>query len=83
MAQVHVGCVKRRSGERRGVLLLRAWVEGEPPLGLRVRIIRLHGEGEPSSTVTSTVDATCALVQSWLNELLKTSPPPKPPSRDA
>ena len=59
--------------------MLRAWVEDESLQGLRVRVIRLHAEGEPTSTVVSTVEAACTLVQGWLNELLGASSAPKPP----
>jgi len=61
-------------GERSGVLLLRAWLEDGSPRRLRVRIIRLQHHGEPSATAAATVEATCAIVRAWLNELVEENP---------
>jgi hypothetical protein len=61
----------RPSGERSATLLLRAWVEEESLCGLRVRIIRIHPRGEPSTSVVASVETTCAIVQDWLHELLR------------
>jgi hypothetical protein len=58
-------------GEPSGVILLRAWVEGGSPAGLRVRIIRIHFSGTTSVISAGTVEATCEIVASWLNELLR------------
>jgi hypothetical protein len=79
MADVNAGCMMRHGRERSGQLLLRAWVEGESANGLRVRIIRVNPRGEPSATAATTVETTCAIVQSWLNDLLGEGETPKPP----
>jgi hypothetical protein len=68
--------MKRKAGQPSGALLLRAWVEGEPPHGLRVRIIRIHPSGETSTMSAGTVKATCDIVENWLNEMLRASTPP-------
>jgi hypothetical protein len=57
-------------GEPSAALLIRAWVEGEPSTGLRVRVIRIHQSDETSGASAGTVEATLEIVASWLNELL-------------
>jgi hypothetical protein len=56
---------------RTGVLVLRAWVEGED--GLRVRVAwSTHGaRAEQSTRASATVDGVCALVRAWLEGLLQ------------
>lgn len=55
--------------ERVGVLVIRAWKEGEPPT-IRLRITsRLDLEGDGEQTVAaSAVDDACAVVRGWLEE---------------
>jgi hypothetical protein len=59
--------------ERRGVLVLRAWVEGDGERRLRVRITRTI-EGRTTESVTSasaTVEGVCTVVRAWLEDLLQ------------
>jgi hypothetical protein len=60
-------------------LLLRAWVEGDSPHGLRVRIIRILPSGETSTMSARTIETACDIVENWLSELLRTSTPPSQP----
>ena len=57
-------------------LLLRAWIEGESPHSLRVRVIRIHPSGKTSTMSAGTVEATCDVVENWLNELLRAAGTP-------
>ena len=64
------------------VLILRAWVEGPAPEGLRVRIIWTRAPGRTLAVSAATVEMTCELVASWLEDLLRrasTVPPPPDP----
>jgi hypothetical protein len=61
------------------VLILRAWVDGPAPEGLRVRLIRTHPSGRTLAVSAATVEMTCELVASWLNDLLKRGDPSQPP----
>lgn len=54
--------------------MLRAWVEGESLDGLRVRVIRVEHSGETSTMIAGTIETTCDIVESWLNELLRAGP---------
>jgi hypothetical protein len=61
-------------GERIGVLILRAWVEADGYLGLRVRITRIAGTVhggtvEPVSSTFAPIDGVCTMVRVWLEEL--------------
>jgi len=67
------------AAEPSGALLLRAWVEGESPHSLRVRVIRIHPSGETSTLSAGTVEMTCDIVERWLNELLAAGTRPRPP----
>ena len=60
--------------ERSEALLLRAWIEGQPLGGLRVKITRIRPRGEVAVTITTTVETTCTVVETWLREL--GTPPP-------
>jgi hypothetical protein len=55
-------------GERVGVLVLRAWVENQQQL--RVRITRAVGRTEPKVAAASNIVGTCAIVQAWLEDVL-------------
>jgi hypothetical protein len=79
MVSVDAGRMTRHGGERSGQLVLRAWVEDGSPYSLRVRIIRVYRRGEPSVMAAATVEATCAIVQNWLDELLGTASTTEPP----
>jgi hypothetical protein len=50
-----------------GILILRAWVEGE---GLRVRITQVIGRTERPVTAVATVNEVCETVRHWLEELI-------------
>ena len=57
-------------GERTAVLVIRAWIEGEPPT-LRMRITRtfdVTAAGE-SSGATASVEEALAIVRRWLEQL--------------
>jgi hypothetical protein len=58
------------SPERTAVLVIRAWIEGEPPT-LRMRITHTLDVslGEDESTAAASVDEACAIVRRWLEEL--------------
>ena len=71
MAKVKARRMIRDVSQRSGVLLLRAWVEGESLEGLRVRIIRVEHSGETSTMIAGTIETTCDIVESWLKELLR------------
>jgi hypothetical protein len=61
---------------RSGILVVRAWIEGEGGAGLRARITRspqVEGE-EPLVTTTASVDEACATVRDWLEELRSGAP---------
>jgi len=62
--------------ERSGTLLLRAWLEGESWRGLRVKITQIRHGSEPTVVITTTIETTCAVVESWLRELGSNSRPP-------
>jgi hypothetical protein len=55
-----------------GVLVLRAWVESDDELRLRVRVTRnIKGRtSEPVSSASATIEGVCAMVRAWLEELL-------------
>lgn len=67
------------TGQLSGTLLLRAWVEGGRPDGLRVRVIRIDQSGATSTVSAGSVTATCEIVTAWLNELLTGSTAPSLP----
>jgi hypothetical protein len=71
---------------RTGVLVLRAWVDGDGEHALLVRIIRAtHGENaEAASRAAVTVEGVCEAVRGWLEELLQgLGPTPGPDRRRA
>jgi hypothetical protein len=55
------------SSERTGVLIIRAWVEGDPPT-LRLRITRTDDltASDEESTVTASVEEAVDVVRRWL-----------------
>jgi hypothetical protein len=59
--------VPTTSSERTGVLIIRAWVEGDPPT-LRLRITRTDDltAGDEESTVTASVEEAVDVVRRWL-----------------
>ena len=62
--------------ERSGVLVVRAWVEGGTPAGLRARITQSRDLASTEQLVTAaaTVDEILATVRAWLNALLLEQP---------
>jgi hypothetical protein len=64
------------SPTRTGVLLIRVWLEEEPPV-LRARITRKRDATARRATVTFTADAAVVTgeVQAWLAEFLGEAPP--------
>jgi len=61
-----------KATERSGVLVVRAWVEGGTPAGLRARITQSRDltSNEQTITATATVEGIIAAVQAWLDALL-------------
>ncbi len=55
-----------------GVLVMRVWLEGEPPTALRARVTTAIGvaETEHPMTAVATVDEACAAVRRWLIEFV-------------
>jgi uncharacterized Fe-S cluster-containing radical SAM superfamily enzyme len=70
--------MSRDQAEPSGVLVLRAWVEGETLDGLRVRVIQVENSGETSTMIAGSIERTCRVVEGWLNELLRTGQVPLP-----
>ena len=58
------------------VLIVRAWVEGEPPVQLRARMIRIVDVTRPDEQVSTatTVEEVLQAVRLWLEELLARGP---------
>ena len=58
------------AGERTGVLVVRAWIEGDPPR-LKARITHTIDvtRGEPQTATTASADEICAEVRRWLDAL--------------
>lgn len=68
------------STERTGVLVLRAWIEGDPSTGLRARITQAVDNAAPEYLVATaaTVEDVCAGVRGWLEELIARQLPQRP-----
>ncbi|MGH8932084.1 MAG: hypothetical protein ACRDZO_16055 [Egibacteraceae bacterium] len=60
-------------GERTGLVLVRAWVEGNDRSTFRVRITQRNDitETEQTVTATATVEETCEAVRRWLERFLE------------
>jgi len=58
------------AGERNGVLVVRAWIEGDPPR-LKARITHTVDvtEGEPQSRIATSAEQIHDEVQRWLEAL--------------
>lgn len=56
--------------ERTGVLIIRAWMDGEPP-AIRMRITHTLDVAarDETSEVAASVDEACTIVRRWLDEL--------------
>lgn len=56
-----------------GILILRAWVEGDPPSELRARLTTTAAldDAERSMTVADSVDDVCMAVRTWLSEFVE------------
>jgi hypothetical protein len=50
-------------------MVLRAWLEGGRPDGLRVRILSTIGQNQATPVAVSSPEAVHAAVQKWLEEL--------------
>ena len=62
--------------ERSGVLVVRAWVEGGTPSGLRARITQSRDltSAEQLVTTTAHVEEILATIRAWLDALLSDQP---------
>ncbi|HEX2156657.1 MAG TPA: hypothetical protein VHS79_06700 [Actinomycetes bacterium] len=58
--------------ERTGILVIRVWVEREPPGRLRARLTGAADLGEPPATVATAagVPGICAAVEDWLRRFM-------------
>jgi hypothetical protein len=58
--------------ERTGILVIRVWVEQEPPGRLRARLTQAADLGEPATTLATAADVpgVCAAVEAWLRRFL-------------
>jgi hypothetical protein len=54
--------------ERTGILVIRVWVEQEPPGRLRARLTEAADLDQPPTTVATAADVPgiCAAVEAWL-----------------
>ena len=53
--------------ERTGILVIRVWMEQEPPGRVRARLTHAVGLGEPpTTTAAANVPGICAAVDAWL-----------------
>jgi hypothetical protein len=57
-------------GERTAVLIIRAWIEGEPP-SLRMRVTRTFdvAAADETTEATASIEEVCAIVRRWLEQL--------------
>jgi hypothetical protein len=58
------------AGERSGVLVIRAWVDGDPPR-LKARIIQAIDptRDEPEAAAVSSTEELCAEIRRWVEAL--------------
>jgi hypothetical protein len=58
--------------EPTGILVIRIWVEQEPPGRLRARLTQTTDLGEPPTTLATAagVPGVCAAVEAWLARFL-------------
>jgi hypothetical protein len=58
--------------ERAQIMILRAWVEAGSQHRLRIRMTRVTQDcrSEPATSTAATIDHVCAVVRSWLEDLL-------------
>lgn len=56
-----------------GIMVLRAWIEGDPPSKLRARLTTTAGmdDTERSMTVADSVDDVCLAVRTWLSDFVE------------
>jgi hypothetical protein len=66
--------------ERTGVLVVRAWIEGDASTGLRVRVTEAVDNAAPEYLVATAanVDDVCEGVRGWLEDLIARQKPPGP-----
>jgi hypothetical protein len=62
---------------RTGVLVVRAWVEGDSSSGLRARVVSTLdvNRNESESRIAASVDDVTGIVRDWLNSLVTTTQP--------
>jgi hypothetical protein len=63
--------------QRAAVAVVKAWIEGDPPANLRVKVMAapLTAGGEPAELGTAaSIGDACALVGDWLERFVATSP---------
>lgn len=62
---------------RTGVLVIRAWLEGDSKRDLRARVISTldTNRNESESRVAASVDDVTNIVHEWLNELIAAADP--------
>jgi hypothetical protein len=58
--------------ERTGLLVIRIWLEQDPPGRLRARLTQAAGLGEAPTTLATASDVTgvCDAVEAWLRRFL-------------
>jgi hypothetical protein len=58
--------------DRTGILVIRVWVEREPPGRLRARLTEAADLGDPASTLATAADVpgVCAAVEAWLRRFM-------------
>jgi hypothetical protein len=58
--------------ERSGILVIRIWLEQEPPGRLRARLTQAADLGESPTTLASVADVpgVCAAVEAWLRRFM-------------
>ena len=62
----------RPAPERSGILVIRIWVEQEPPGRLRARLTHAADLGEPPTTLATAADmpGVCTAVEAWLRRFV-------------
>lgn len=62
-----------RMVERSGVLVVRAWIEGACPSGLRARITQAREvtSAQQIEMTAATIDQVLAIVREWLQSLME------------
>jgi hypothetical protein len=68
-----MGPVAARLGNAYAVFVVRVWVEDHEEAPLRVVLSRVPSPGEEASppVVTTSVDAACQALRTWIEELMR------------